>query len=111
TTRAAVVAADFDWSDIGDWNGVWERSPRDDRGVAREGKVHARDVSNCCLRSDGRLLCALGVEGLAVIETADAVLVAPIERSHEVKALVQELEADGVQEASTSARVHRPWGW
>ena len=93
TTRAAVVAADFDWSDIGDWKGVWERSARDDRGVAREGRVHAHDVSNCYLRSDGRLLCALGVEGLAIVDTVDAVLVAPIERSNEVKALVRKLEA------------------
>ena len=58
---------------------MWERSPRGNQGVAREGKVHARDVSNCYLRSDGR---ALGVEGLALIDTTDAVLVAPIERSH-----------------------------
>ncbi len=79
--------------------------------MAREGRVHARDVSNGYLRSDGRLLCVLGVEGLAVIDTVDAVLVAPIERSHQVKALVQELEADGMAEARTPARVHRPWGW
>ncbi|HMQ92235.1 MAG TPA: mannose-1-phosphate guanylyltransferase/mannose-6-phosphate isomerase [Amaricoccus sp.] len=111
TSRAAVVSADFDWSDIGDWKSVWQRSPRDDHGVAREGRVHARDVSNCYLRSDGRLLCALGVDGLAVIDTADAVLIAPIERSHEIKALVNELEAEGIAEACTSARVHRPWGW
>ena len=39
TTRAAVVAADFAWSDIGDWKAVWEHSPHDERGVAREGKV------------------------------------------------------------------------
>ena len=51
---------------------------------------HAHDVSNCYLRSDGRLLCALGVEGLAIVDTVDAVLVAPIERSNEVKALVSE---------------------
>jgi mannose-1-phosphate guanylyltransferase/mannose-6-phosphate isomerase len=111
TGSAAVVAADFDWSDIGDWKTVWERSPRDGRGVSREGKVHARDVSDSYLRSDGRLLCVLGVEGLAVVDTADAVLVAPIERSQEVKALVEELEAEGIAEARTPARVHRPWGW
>jgi mannose-1-phosphate guanylyltransferase / mannose-6-phosphate isomerase len=111
TSRAAVVAADFDWSDIGDWKGVWERSPRDERGVALEGRVHAHDVSNCYLRSDSRLLCALGVDGLAIVDTVDAVLVAPIERSNEVKALVQKLEAAGVVEVSTPARVHRPWGW
>ena len=63
TTRAAVLAADFAWSDIGDWKAVWEHSPRDADGVAREGKVHARDVTDSYLRSDGRLLCVLGVDG------------------------------------------------
>jgi Mannose-6-phosphate isomerase len=67
------------------------------------------------LRSDGRLLCVLGVDGLVVVDTADAVLVAPIDRSQEVKALVADLEAEGMTEARTPARVHgrgagtRPW--
>ncbi len=111
TTRAAVVGGAFDWSDLGDWKGVWERSPQDAQGVACEGRVHARDVTSSYLRSDGRLLCVLGVSGLAVIDTVDAVLVAPIERAHEVKALVRDLEAVGMTEACTPARVHRPWGW
>ncbi|MFT3973181.1 MAG: mannose-1-phosphate guanylyltransferase/mannose-6-phosphate isomerase [Amaricoccus sp.] len=111
TQRAAVVAAEFGWSDIGDWKAVWQESPRDANGVAAEGKVHAKDVTNSYLRSDGRLLCVLGVDGLAVVDTADAILVAPIERAQEVKGLVSELEAKKLPEATTPARVHRPWGW
>jgi mannose-1-phosphate guanylyltransferase/mannose-6-phosphate isomerase len=107
----AVVEAGFAWSDIGDWKAVWEQSPRDPEGVVREGRVHTRDVADSYLRSDGRLLCVLGVRGLAVVETPDAVLVAPIERSQEVKALVADLEAEGIPEARTPARVSRPWGW
>ena len=104
-------AADFAWSDIGDWKAVWEQSPRDANGVAQEGKVHVRDVTDSYLRSDGRLLCVLGVDGLAVVDTVDAVLVAPIERAQEVKTLVADLERRGIAEARTPARVHRPWGW
>jgi mannose-1-phosphate guanylyltransferase/mannose-6-phosphate isomerase len=111
TQRAAVVAAEFAWSDIGDWKAVWQESPRDANGVATEGRVHMKDVTNSYLRSDGRLLCVLGVEGLAVVDTADAILVAPIERAQEVKGLVSELEAMKLPEATTPARVHRPWGW
>ena len=111
TTSAAVVETSFDWSDIGDWKAVWEQSARDEHGIAREGMVHARDVTDSYLRSDGRLLCVLGVHGLAVIDTADAVLVAPIERAQEVKDLVGDLESQGRSEARTPARVHRPWGW
>jgi mannose-1-phosphate guanylyltransferase/mannose-6-phosphate isomerase len=111
TTRAAVLAADFAWSDIGDWKAVWEQSTRDEAGVATEGKVFASDVSDSYLRSDDRLLCVLGVKGLAVVDTPDAVLVAPLERAQEVKGLVAQLEAQGVAEARAPARVHRPWGW
>lgn len=111
TQRAAVVEVAFDWADISDWKTMWQHTPRDGSGVATEGKVCTRDVSDCYLRSDGRLLCVLGVEGLAVVDTADAVLVAPIERSHEVEALVHDMQAEGVPEACTPARVYRPWGW
>ncbi len=111
TRRAAVVPAAFAWSDIGDWKAVWELSPRDADGNATEGRVHATDVTDSYLRSDGRLVCVLGVSGLAVVDTADAVLVAPIARAQEVKALVASLDARGFAEARTPARVHRPWGW
>ncbi len=111
TQCGAVVEAGFDWSDIGDWKAVWEQGPRDRTGVVRKGRVRTRDVADSYLRSDGRLLCVLGVTGLAVVETPDAVLVAPIERSQEVKALVADLEAEGMAEAHTPARVSRPWGW
>ena len=92
TDRALVLEAGFEWSDIGDWKAVWEQSPRDEAGVAREGNVFARDVRDSYLRSDGRLLCVLGLDGIAVVDTADAVLVAPIDRAQEIKGLVGELE-------------------
>jgi mannose-1-phosphate guanylyltransferase/mannose-6-phosphate isomerase len=111
TRRAVVIEAGFEWSDIGDWQAVWEHSPRDATGVAREGNVFARDVRDSYLRSDGRLLCVLGLERIAVVNTADAVLVAPIDRAQEIKGLVSDLETQGVAEASTPARVQRPWGW
>ncbi len=111
TEHGAVLEADFAWSDIGDWKSVWEQSPRDADGIAREGRVHTRDVSDSYLRSDGRLVCVLGVTGLAVIDTPDALLIAPLERAQEVKGMVADLEAAGAPEAHTPARVHRPWGW
>ena len=111
TDRALVVEAGFEWSDIGDWKAVWEQSPKDAAGVVREGKVFARDVRDSYLRSDGRLLCVLGLDRIAVVDTADAVLVAPIDRAQEIKGLVSELETNGVAEARTPAQVRRPWGW
>lgn len=111
TDRAAVVAADLGWSDIGDWRAVWERSDKDKDGNATAGDCVAVDSRDVYLRGDKRLICALGVEKLAVIDTPDAVLVAPLDRAQEVKGLVATLTALGRPEADTPARVHRPWGW
>jgi mannose-1-phosphate guanylyltransferase / mannose-6-phosphate isomerase len=112
TDRAAVVEADLGWSDIGDWREVWRQGPRDAAGNAAEGAALLEGCRDSYVRADaGRLVCALGLEGLAVIDTPDAVLVAPLERAQEVKGLVAALGAQGRPEATTPARVHRPWGW
>lgn len=111
TERAVVLRAEFGWSDIGDWKAVWEHSARDANGVARDGNVFTLDVHDSYVRSDGRLVAVLGLDRVAVVDTGDAVLVAPIDRAQEVKGLVTALESAGVSEARTPARVRRPWGW
>jgi mannose-1-phosphate guanylyltransferase/mannose-6-phosphate isomerase len=112
TDRAAVVEAELGWSDVGDWRAVWRRSPRDDAGNAAAGAAVLRDCRDSYVRADGRrLVCALGTEGLAVVDTPDAVLVAPLDRAQEVRALVAELADAGRPEATAPARVRRPWGW
>lgn len=111
TACAAVLPADFAWSDVGDWREAWQLAPKDEAGVATDGRVVAVDVANSYLRAEDRLLCVLGVNDLAVVDTADAVLVAPIARAQEVKDLVGQMEAAGHPEARVPARVHRPWGW
>ena len=112
TRNAVVVEADFEWSDIGSWLELWARSDKDARGNAVEGDAVAWDADDSYLRaSEGRLVCAVGVEGIAVVDTPDAVLVAPLARTQEVKALVSALAAEGRPEAETPARVYRPWGW
>jgi mannose-1-phosphate guanylyltransferase/mannose-6-phosphate isomerase len=111
TDRAAVIEADFAWSDIGDWHELWALSEKDADGVALDGDVIALDVRNSYLRSEGRLVCAVGVDNLAVIDTPDALLVAPLDRTQDIKGLVGMLVAQGRPEATVPARVHRPWGW
>lgn len=112
TRNALVVEADFAWSDIGDWRELWAQSRKDEAGNAVEGAVVVRDTRDSFVRAtDGRLICAIGVEGLAVVDTPDAVLVAPLSRTQEVKGLVAALAAQGRPEAEAPARVYRPWGW
>jgi mannose-1-phosphate guanylyltransferase/mannose-6-phosphate isomerase len=111
TQRGIVVRSDFSWSDIGDWKEIYAQSSKDEAGLALEGDVIALDSRNSYLRSDGRLVCAIGVENLVLVDTPDAVLVAPLDRTQDVKKLVMQLQAAGRSEVTTPARVYRPWGW
>jgi mannose-1-phosphate guanylyltransferase / mannose-6-phosphate isomerase len=110
THRAAVVPAAMGWSDVGSWDALWEMSTKDAAGNAIAGNVVAANTSNCYLRSGAGLVAAIGVEDLVVGATDDAVMVAPRNRTQEVKQLVARLVAEGRAEADALPTVHRPWG-
>jgi mannose-1-phosphate guanylyltransferase/mannose-6-phosphate isomerase len=111
TDRAAVVAGDFRWSDIGSWDALFDITPRDDNGNVTHGPVVIDDTQGCVIHSDGRLTAAIGVNDLVVVSTADAVMVVPRARSQEVKELVARLKATQHKEATEHKRGHRPWGY
>ncbi|MBS0572183.1 MAG: mannose-1-phosphate guanylyltransferase/mannose-6-phosphate isomerase [Proteobacteria bacterium] len=111
TREAQVVAADFSWSDVGDWNALWKVAAKDKDGNATKGDVVTVGARNNLIRSETRTVCALGVDDLTIVETADAVLVAPRERAQDVKGLVDVLKASGRPVATEHLRNHRPWGW
>jgi mannose-1-phosphate guanylyltransferase/mannose-6-phosphate isomerase len=89
TDRGAVVSLDAGWSDVGSWESLWEVSEHDENGNVSVGDVVALDSSGNYLRSNGPLLTVIGVEGLVVVATDDAVLVVPRDRAQEVKSLVE----------------------
>ena len=111
TDRAAVVAGDFRWSDIGSWDALFDITPRDAAGNVVQGPVVAIDTTDCVLHSDGRLTAVVGVKDLVVVSTSDAVMVVPRARSQEVRELVAKLKAANRPEATDHKRVHRPWGY
>ena len=110
TARAAVVPAALGWSDVGSWDALWELGEKDAAGNALIGNVVAEDARNCYLRSETGLVAAVGIEDLVVVATADAVMLAPRERTQEVRRLVARLAAEGREEAEALPTVHRPWG-
>ena len=110
TTRAAVVPVGMGWSDLGSWDALWEMGAKDERGNALAGNVVAEATSNCYLRSEKGLVAVIGVEDLVVVATDDAVMVAPRNRTQEVKTLVARLRAERRDEADALPTVHRPWG-
>lgn len=111
TDRAAVVTADIGWNDVGSWAALWEIGDRDEAGNVSAGDVVLRDVENSYVRSEGRLISAIGVRDLVIVETPDAIFVAPRDRAQEVKEVVAELDASDRSEPDLHARVYRPWGY
>jgi mannose-1-phosphate guanylyltransferase/mannose-6-phosphate isomerase len=111
TDRAAVVAGDFRWSDIGSWDALFDITPPDAAGNVVHGPAVTLDATGCVLHSDGQLVTAVGVKDLVVVSTSDAVMVVPRSRAQEVKELVAKLKADKRPEATDHKRVHRPWGY
>ena len=110
TTKAAVVEADIGWSDIGSWRALWEVAAKDDQGNVVSGDVMLEDVHNSLIRSEHTLVTAIGLRDTMVVETADAVLVAPMDRSQDVKTIVTRLKKEKRGEFHVHRTVYRPWG-
>ena len=105
-----VVPLVAGWSDVGAWDAVWQASNKDASGNVARGRVMLEDVTDTFAHSDGRLVACVGVHGVVVVETADAVLVAAKDRVQDVKAVVNKLRVQRSEVAQHHRRVERPWG-
>jgi mannose-1-phosphate guanylyltransferase/mannose-6-phosphate isomerase len=110
TRDAVVVPLAAGWSDVGSWSALHEALPADAAGNVARGDVIAEDSSGCYFYAESRLVSAVGLKDHVVVETKDAVLVAPKERVQDVKKLVARLKAGGRNEHSLHREVYRPWG-
>jgi mannose-1-phosphate guanylyltransferase / mannose-6-phosphate isomerase len=112
TERAAVVPVDLGWSDVGNWDSVWDVLPHDQEGNVSIGPVVFRNSRDSLARSEDNILTAvIGLEKVVVVATPDAVLVASRDKAEEVKALVEQLKAQNRPQAEEHLRVYRPWGY
>jgi mannose-1-phosphate guanylyltransferase / mannose-6-phosphate isomerase len=111
THHAAVVeTVDLGWDDIGSWSALADISAKNADGNTVLGDVYTDTVSNSYVRADHRMVAAIGVDNLVIVETADAVLITHRDRSQDVKKIVEWLNASGRHESVTHRRVVRPWG-
>ncbi|RKT27448.1 mannose-1-phosphate guanylyltransferase/mannose-6-phosphate isomerase [Paraburkholderia sp. RAU2J] len=99
------------WSDVGAWDSVWDASAKDDAGNVARGRVMFDGSTDSFAHSEGRLVACVGVSGVVVVETADAVLVAAKDRVQDVKAIVDRLKAERSAEAQEHRKAGRPWGF
>jgi len=110
TTRASVVPLDAGWSDVGSWASLHDVSEQDKSRNTLDGDVVAVDCTNTLIRAESRLVAAVGLDECIIVETKDAVLVAPKSRAQDVKNIVSELEAANRNETKLGREVFRPWG-
>jgi mannose-1-phosphate guanylyltransferase/mannose-6-phosphate isomerase len=110
THDAVVVPLDAGWSDVGSWAALHEASRADVAGNVTHGDVITEDTRNCYVYSSDRLVATVGLKDHVVVETKDAVLVAPKSRVQDVKLLVNRLKADKRYETALHREVFRPWG-
>jgi len=111
SNNVRLIPCEIGWSDVGSWDAVHDVSIQDDDKNVLQGRVIAMECNNSLIHSNHRLIAAVGVMDLCVIETADAVLVTSRDESQRVKDVVQQLKQDkGAQEHLFHCTVNRPWG-
>jgi len=106
-----MVELDAGWSDLGAWDAVWQVGQQDAQGNVTSGDTLLANTKNSLIHASSRLVCAVGVENLIIVETADAVLVADRTNSQDVRNIVGQLEAQNREEKNLHRKVSRPWGW
>jgi len=106
-----MVELDAGWNDLGAWDAVWQVGKQDQDGNVTSGDTLLTGTKNSLVHASSRLVSAVGIENLIIVETADAVLVANRANSQDVKNIVGQLEAQKREEKNLHRKVSRPWGW
>ena len=109
--NAKIVAYDGKWKDIGSFRSLYDELPKNLNGNVLNGDIKCIDTENCYIKSENKLVTALGIENLVVVDTRDTLFIADKERSQDVKLFVKELKKEERQETIIHAKAYRPWGW
>ena len=110
TDDAVVVPMDAGWSDIGSWSSLWDISEKEGNGNATCGDVMIHESHNSYIRTDEKLVAAIGVDDLVIVSTKDVLVVAHKDSVQDVKAVAQQLKDESRSEWEHHREVYRPWG-
>jgi mannose-1-phosphate guanylyltransferase/mannose-6-phosphate isomerase len=110
TAKGAVLPADFGWSDIGSWKSLYDFLPKDPNGNVVGGDVIVKHTENCLIMGYERLIATNRINGLVVVETPDSVFVSDMERSRDVKSIVEDLTERKRRECFEHQTVFHSWG-
>jgi mannose-1-phosphate guanylyltransferase len=110
TADAVVMPMDAGWSDIGSWSSLWDISKKDGDGNSTHGDVILHDTHNSYVKTDRKLVAAIGVDDLVIVSTKDVLMVAHKDSVQDVKIITAKLKADSRSEWKLNREVFRPWG-
>ncbi len=110
TKRAAVVPLNAGWTDVGSWEALWTLGQADSAGNVITGDAALIDVTNSFIRTHGRLIAAIGLDNIAIVDSPDATLIAARDRVQDVKEIVDRLSEERRREVETDGTEARPWG-
>jgi mannose-1-phosphate guanylyltransferase / mannose-6-phosphate isomerase len=108
--KVAVVPVDMAWSDLGSWDSIYQRHTKDADNNVMHGEVYSDDTKNSLIWATKGVVATLGVNNIAVIQTADATLICDRSRSEEIKNLVNQVKAQRPELTEIHQTVYRPWG-
>ena len=110
TEKAAMVALDAGWSDVGSWTSLWETSEKDENGNVTIGDTILENTHNSYVNAEGKLVSVIGLDDVIVVETKDAVMVAHKNDAQSIKNVVNKLKSEKRPEFQFHREVFRPWG-
>ena len=110
TLDSLVVPMDAGWSDIGSWSSLWDVTPKDGNGNAVVGDVILHETNNSYIRTDGKLVAAIGVDELVIVSTKDVLVVAHKDNVQNVKIVAEKIKSESRAEWELHREVYRPWG-
>jgi mannose-1-phosphate guanylyltransferase/mannose-6-phosphate isomerase len=110
TGSGVMVSLAGHWNDLGSWEALWQAGEKDEHQNVVHGDVYLQDVRDSFVHATGRLVTAVGMQGHVIVETKDAVFVAPRDHVQQVKGLVDQLKKLDRTETMTHTKVYRPWG-
>ena len=110
TEHAVVVPMDAGWSDIGSWSSLWDISKKDLNGNSVHGDVILHKTNNSYVRTDGKLVAAIGVDDLVIVSTKDVLVVAHKDSDQNVKKIAEQLKQKKRTEWELHREIYRPWG-
>ncbi len=110
TADAVVIPMDVGWSDVGSWSSLWDITNKDKNGNVIQGDVITLNSNNSFIKSDDKMVAAIGVDNLVIAATKDVVMIANKDNAHNVNMIARQLKDDKRNEWETHREVYRPWG-